>query len=87
VEKPSKSDQPFVPSMAYLLATEILKLIVQSGISQSEAYAALGAAKELLPTFEIALVPDREEPLAGRFFERLRFDFGTPLPQSPEAPL
>jgi hypothetical protein len=35
----------FEPSMAHLLATQILSLLVRSGVSQAEGYAALGAAR------------------------------------------
>ena len=71
----------FAPSIAYLLATDILALIIRSGVSQAEAYAAIGAAKELMPTFEIGLVPEKEELLGRRFFERLQSDFGTSSPR------
>lgn len=77
MESTDPKGEDFTPSMAYLLATHILSLIVRSGVSQVEAYAALGAAKELLPTFEIGLAPERERPLGGPFFSRLRSDFGT----------
>ena len=48
--------------LSMILATKILALIHESGASQSEAFGALGAARELLPTLpDISLIPNADQ--------------------------
>jgi hypothetical protein len=51
--------------MSIVLTNRIIAAVLASGASQLEAFAALGAVRELLPSLAVSLVPNAESSSLG----------------------